>query len=433
MDAQFVAWSLLLLPVSALTVFLTLVASAGAISILTGMLGPLPIRTGADHAGLRGSVTKWWRIQRIQWIRSRRKAIISVSKGASLAAGLIFASLSVGAGATIIVRVPYEIARSLTDKPPNPAQGVPAVILLGAILGVRSFIRGSSYASHPDWGRFKLLPKIVLEPQQVCWTRRVELARRVYLYKQLHAAVDISLVLAVLMVFAGLSDATTFEPNQPVTPIQGYDWLLIASIVLTLGLRPVFKGLINGLHPTMRAVAALYECLVPTPVRETDRQVEILDPLGQRRTDLSFAASSLMAAGRRIDSGAPLHPIASLLRGSAVYLRRFLASPDSLVSSFPPMVTDVIRQVIVVIAGPRDYGTYPHLAQSVSAFGVDGVPDAELRSRTTGRWMGLVERMAHLLEMYAKVFAALWALFTLAVVIALLATGRLHLTDMQLK
>jgi hypothetical protein len=106
---------------------------------------------------------------------------------------------------------------------------------------------------------------------------------------------------------------------------------------------------------------------------------------------------------------------------------------DSLVSSLPLRVTDVVREAIVVIAGPRDYGIYPHLARSVSAFGVDGVPVAELRSRTTGWWMGLVERMAQLLETYAKLFAALWALFALAVVIALLATGRLQLTDMQLK
>jgi hypothetical protein len=140
-----------------------------------------------------------------------------------------------------------------------------------------------------------------------------------------------------------------------------------------------------------------------------------------------------MAAGRRIDAGSPLHPVASVIRGCAVYIRRFLARTDSLAAALPADLVNVLDQAVVVIAGPRRRQLLQQLAKEVSAFGVDGAPQAVLRSAAPSRWSELIGRTADSLDRYSRVVTPAWTLFTFGAVVVLIATGRLDLTSIQIQ
>ena len=223
MDGKALAWTLLALPVSELVVFSALLLPAFATYELTGVLrGLLGYRASAS--GLRAYGWRWWRLQRLLWRRSRPLAL---RQGATVGFGTASAtvvSAAVGITAFMIAVVPYAVARAVTDR---PLRGLPIVVFLGAFLGVASLIRAVRYTLRFDQPQQRLpLPRLSLPATQVSSRQRVDVARDVYLYRQLQFAVNGGAALGLLLFLAGatapVSDvrATDDSPGQDPMPLS---------------------------------------------------------------------------------------------------------------------------------------------------------------------------------------------------------------------
>ena len=436
MDAKNVAWVLLSIPGSVLIAFSGLAISAAATYGLSDVTRSFPVRARNDSAFLRGVARQWWEIQCIVWKRSRRKAIRMTVWAFVAIAGRLIVSAYAGFVATIIVWFPFGLANWFTGEP--PMQGIPVVWLVGAILGVTSLTRAMRYACQPERPHlFSNVPEISLLPGQVSWTRRVDFSRNVYRYVQLRNAANASFVLGPLLILTGLSDSRISDSQPSPATWTTQDWyglLLLLGLLLGGGVTLLLKSGVDAFLPTARAVVTVNECLRSSRSPAIGkRHASIIDPFGQWRAQLSRTTNALMAAGRRVDATAELHPVASILRGCAYYLRAFMASTDSLISVFPSAVKDVLKDTLVVIAGPRSTDSYQQLGHKVSAFEPDGAPKPALRVATASRWTRLIGRLAEFFETYSRLTAALWTLFTLAVVVVLIVTDRLDLTNIQLQ
>ncbi|MEV5967211.1 hypothetical protein AB0L70_35910 [Kribbella sp. NPDC051952] len=166
------------------------------------------------------------------------------------------------------------------------------------------------------------------------------------------------------------------------------------------------------------------------PVKRV-HSTSVIDPLGKRRAQLTSISRLLVKAARRLEVSAPLHPIASILRGMALHTRQDLSRVGSLRPASPAALTTMLTMVATLFAGPRTMDAYQYIANYVGAFDDQGNPMPELRVAATGKWKAFTNRMLELLETYARLFAAAWGLFLLAASIYLLATGRLGLNNIQ--
>ncbi|HEY3471449.1 MAG TPA: hypothetical protein VGL47_40385 [Amycolatopsis sp.] len=100
---------------------------------------------------------------------------------------------------------------------------------------------------------------------------------------------------------------------------------------------------------------------------------------------------------------------------------------------FPSELTTMLNEVVVILAGPVD-PRFPELvARKVNAFAHDGAADPKRGAVAKRRWDSLVTRAAAALDHTSRLGTAMWGLFTLVVVVVLLARGNLDLTKIQLQ
>lgn len=436
-NGNLVAWALLLMPVSLLGIYLSLAAFARGIYELTSVVEKIPARAGSDHAGIWRVLLRWSRMQRLLWRPGSR---LHCLRRLAMSCYFVCAAAAGGSLVALFCLIPLGVARNLIGQSQPAGAGVPAALCLGAVLGVSSLARALGYVTHPDRSRsVSEMPKLALSSAQVEWPRRVGVARSVYFYRQLHTAGKMAFGLAAGLVLLGLTDPATTLTAGPSsatsTPAQNlYSFLVLASAAASWGLQWSLEKVVDVLQPLPRAVLALEAARGTVSSAASTRSYGgIQDPLGGQRESLAKAGDCLLRAARRVDSGSALHPVATILRGCAFYLRQHLASADSLATDVPSAVHDVLQAAEVLIAGPRQVSFYSQLARTVSAFDSNGNPNSILRASPPGRWAVLGVRAAGFIEAYSRALYAAWTVFILAVAAYFILTHQLDLRKLQLQ
>jgi hypothetical protein len=106
----------------------------------------------------------------------------------------------------------------------------------------------------------------------------------------------------------------------------------------------------------------------------------------------------------------------------------------SLSAVLSPGVDMMRTRAIGVVVGPRDQSYRLTAARDVDAFDASGKPKSHLRgdpARRTGQL--IVLRLAEHLDIYARIATAIWAILSTAVVLYLIASGRLDVTKFELQ
>jgi len=107
------------------------------------------------------------------------------------------------------------------------------------------------------------------------------------------------------------------------------------------------------------------------------------DPLDWYRWRLAAASRSLERYASRLDrtiaNGS--HPVASILRATALYLRNYYQGKESLTTHLPHHIKRVIRSALLVTTGSARSQHYQDLAGFVDAFPVDSSATTPARRR----------------------------------------------------
>ena len=431
---------LLLAPGSTIFVYVTFGALARGVYEATRVAEFVTPRAVADPPGLRGLLTVWWRTHTLLW---RPKHRLRFLVGCLQLGGLILAAGGAGFLTAVACLVPEGVAANLAGRTVAAGGGLPPAVYVGAALAVYSLGHAFSYVAQPDLVRSTgSMPRISLPATDVAWPEAVRLARAVYLYRQLLFLPPVACFLACVGAFIGLVDidshalnraaaAGDAQANGELDPALAL--LLLSFAISYYAVLPIMRKGVHLLLPLPRAVLALEASRVaPTGTANLKIYGGIMDQHGVRRETVVAAAAALLTAARRVDSRSPLHPMASIMRATALYLRRYVSTLASMTEIVPAHVDDLLRRTTYIIAGPRQPGLYGDVAQTVSAFDGSGAPNPELRLLPRSRWVLRATWAANLLEAQAKVLTALWGTFILTVAIYLIVTHRLDLTKLQL-
>lgn len=138
------------------------------------------------------------------------------------------------------------------------------------------------------------------------------------------------------------------------------------------------------------------------------------DPLNWYRWRLAAASRSLERYAARLDRtiAKGSHPVASTLRATALYLRDYCQSKESLTTHLPHDVKSVIRSALFVTAGSARSQHYQDLAVLVDAFAVDGSATNPARRRRFDA-LAAIGRAGEGSENVMKVLQLLLVLLTL--------------------
>ncbi|USX54109.1 hypothetical protein [Lentzea sp. HUAS12] len=348
--------------------------------------------------------------------------------------------LCVGFVASVVVCSPRLAGPLIQGREVSAAALFPPAVVLGTLLGVVSLLRAMSYSVRayrdPVTGS---LPRFVFPVGEVALARRVEFQRRVYLWSQLRFCAGASGMIGVLNTLIAYG-ATTASPAPPRSPAAAQfttqdlvDLLWMASFVLVWLVVTIVKWAVDRSMPSTVAAVLAHRCIHLDTQHSPIRRWGVVDPLGRRRAHLARTSRTLTAAARRVDIVSGDHPIGSVLHGCARRLRLFLARTDSLAPSYPPEVTQVLRDVIIIVAGPATLRLHAEIASRIDAFDSEGAPLPVLRA-TRSTWLSRAARSAaDSLETYSRFSTSFWSVATLIIVVVLIATGRLDITSFELQ
>jgi hypothetical protein len=131
---------------------------------------------------------------------------------------------------------------------------------------------------------------------------------------------------------------------------------------------------------------------------------------------------------RQVPGTAP-HPVSTLLRAAARYVRQFLISERSLTASAPDELLEVLRSVVMLLVMPAETVSRQAVLQHVKAFDGDGSPAVELEPRPPGRLAVAASRAAAAIAGAAAPVTSLATVAAIATVLALFALHRLDIID----
>jgi hypothetical protein len=402
-----------------------------------------------EQPGLRGMATRWWRLQTALYPpggrRVRRVAGAVPAIGAAI---LVVAISSFLFGQAVFV--PYFFASSLMGI---HQQITPPAGFIGLVLGVVSAYRGACYADqHKPRSHRSKLPPLEFPSKEVTRTGKVETAGGIYALHQVRFGADGAWrIVAFMFVFGlvdrrklgtdGTSSAPPQGPQQNITFAQSVD-IALALVGIALGI-----WLSRSICAAIERRMALYQVVEtithflndPPRTRRTKNEVNsggihfrivsARDRLGKVATHLSLAATMYPDV-----DDASRHPMGTILEATATRLRHFLASPESLTMTAPPeWATQTLGKVLVAITGPMRLQSYTDLSELVGAFGADGSPAHEVKARRLNPWANGLDKVIRSVETSSKFLGALYAMFTLIVVLYFLWHGDLDLHKIQLQ
>lgn len=163
-----------------------------------------------------------------------------------------------------------------------------------------------------------------------------------------------------------------------------------------------------------------------TPSGEPDLYGLISDPLGGLRGRAAQIAADLDDAAALLDKrqkrGLPPHPVATLMRASAMSVRQYLGSQRSLRDTLDDDMKDLLAATLMLFAEHGNPAVYTRLAQLADAFNPDGSPAVETTRKPPGPLARLVgQAFAGIPKMSLTITSiAAMAAIILAVVLALL-------------
>jgi hypothetical protein len=367
--------------------------------------------------------------------------LFTILRDLSMTIFVIAAVTFFGSFAALIVLSPVSLLRLFSGGQADkeiPHVIVVGFVLLGMVLAVWSFVRTVRYSLRTrrtaDTSR---PPQVAFYENEVGLVRRVEFQRRAYLFTQLHWATTAAGLGALFIVVVSFGVRVTPAPVQPpeirFTSENVADLFWLGSALLTGLVIVLLKLSINICMPSTRAAIMAHQCLHLERDEDSVRRRGIIDPLGNGRKELARTARALTAAGRRVDAPHGSHPIGSVLHGAALQLRAFSERTESLGPAFPPAVTKVLYDTITVLVGPLDYRFYVVAGQNVQAFNADGSPLSALRATRRGWLTRVIVCATDSLDMYSRLSASIWSVATLIIVVVLIATGVLDLSEFQLQ
>jgi hypothetical protein len=329
-------------------------------------------------------------------------------------------------------RMPDELGAQLSRT-------VSATGTLGAVVGTYLWLRGLSYIARPHAERRGRLPRLVV-PIDVSRRGRDRLAVNAYWNAKIGSAVFFAAVYPFVVVGA----VTAFALLQPPAASTSADTttpplVALGLLVLLVGpaMVPAFAAgaRLERRFAAWRAAVEVCSLLLPATPREDDHKIDFPDLIpdlqGKRREDLARTSELLVEAAGQLDARQPRgfapHPTATLLRGAADMIRRFLRGPHAYDLALPDDLVDTLRLTLVVLAGPRDPGVYRRLAVRVSAFDDAGNPSVELFVKPPGRLAVLYGRATASAARTAALVAALAGLAVPFIAAALVLLGKMDL------
>lgn len=421
-----------------IVVFVGLATSALATYILT--VAALQARCWEATPGGAVSRAPWWRIQQHLWRYAWARGSTRVAARTARTLSFVGIASAMGYLVGYIVMLPFYAMPLLIGRPAAPE--TPLIPAIGAILSLFSLAKCLRYLTGRAPKRQPLRgPEFRLTDRTVPLRDRVEFNRKIYLYTHLQWAARRASALGPALALAGLLQATT--SMQPTAPTATFTWTtqnilgvlgficyLALAIVVADRLRVVIAVVFSPVH----AAIAVYQFLGITENEDTESTIGwARDPLGVKRTALDHAALALTRAGQRLDRASTEHPLASVILGCAHYIRSFLTGNGALTACYPTELPEVLTAVLAVLAGPANPYRAATLGVLVGAFDNNGQPKIGLRSKQAGRWALLLGRAGDSLDRYSRIATAAWAIFSFAVVVFLIVSGRLDLAAFQLQ
>jgi hypothetical protein len=264
----------------------------------------------------------------------------------TVAFNILTPSAMTGGAAALL---PFLISLSL---PKNVQHGAPGVFfekwieisfILGAIIGFAIWLYGLSYIARPTRRERKRISRLWLPPDERDQGVRDRLALNLFWYSQIRLLTILPAAYAVeVILFAGdYVSGQSAGRNAPAAQTTQYP-IIISLFLVALGLGPPMAVAFFASKKVERRMVAvkLYSEIGDILSAEGDYlQKEapselVADPLATYRAALSRVASLLEEVATQLDSRQPRgftpHPIATTMRASAEFLKRYLRSDTSL-------------------------------------------------------------------------------------------------------